>query len=205
MVLRNWELPKRKRRTVVMISNEESIDASLKCLKKKRFINAGLYRGVDVSDDAISEWKESQNGGTDEGYFRQVVKKTVERAPDNSLICLDDFQDSKLYRMKNGDGLQKLLDFYLRCGRHKRKSTVALNHLIASGYMGRQLSNSVKGRVLFPRSSRHKIQSWFNTHLGMPLAASKKILARVAPHSRWLYVNLHTPTCIISEKYCALI
>jgi len=109
-----------------------------------------------------------------------------------------------IYHTKNG-GLQRLLDKLLRTGRHVGKSTICLNHLINSGYMGRQLTSSVKWRILFPRSSKHKIVRWLHDRTDMPLKDARKLVEDIAMNSRWMAVHTHSPQAIVSEKLVKLI
>ena len=118
---------------------------------------------------------------------------------------MDDFEDSIVWKNKDGSGLQKTLESLLRIGRHKGIGSCLLLHRIASGWMGRQISNSVKMRVMFPRSSSHKINNWLKDKLGLSLQFAKELTRRIAEHSRWMCVHMFSPVAIISEKYCVLL
>ena len=155
-----------------------------------------------MSDDSLEQFIEESHGTKEDFYLK--VKKEVDALPRNSIICFDDQQDSEINQTKVG-GLQRLLDKMLRTGRHLGKSTITLNHLINSGYMGRQLTSSVKWRVLFPRSSKHKIVRWLNERTDMPLSDARRLVSKIASESRWMAVHVHSPQAVVSEKYVKLL
>jgi hypothetical protein len=196
---RNWSLPKNKRRPLLMISTEENLDKTLRPLKKRRYDT--LYTGVDVSENAYDDFRENEQGGSPEDFFKKRVKLVLNNVEPNTMVCFDDWEDSPAFMY-----LQKELDRLVRVGRHKSISPVfALNHRILSGALGKQLGNSVRWRILFGRSSKYKIISWLNFHLNMSLPEAKALLHRIIPDSRWLAVHMHSPFFVCSEKYISLL
>jgi hypothetical protein len=203
LLLRNWKGKLNHRRPVLWWSTEEQLDKTLVDLKKKRF--SKLYTGVDVGEEAFREWSEANQDGSLEKFWKTVVKPTLKKLPRSGILVCDDFEDSVVWRLKDGSGIQQTLESMLRTGRHSNRSTISLLHRITSGWMGRQISNSVRLRVMFPRSSRHKIQLWLRDKMGLQMSYAKELVQRIAAHSRWMAVHMFSPVAIISEHYVVLL
>jgi len=200
LVKRHWEnVPKGKRRPLVMVSTEETIDRTLHDLKRKRF--ADWYVGVDVSQDAFQEWQDTNNKKSADDWYNDVIKPVLKGMDRNTMLCGDDLEDSPAYIP-----LHREFERLIRVGRHKGISPVFfINHRILSGWYGKQLGNTVRYRILFPRSSKHKLIQWLNTHVSLSLNSARNLVNRVVPHSRWLAIRMTSPVCAISEKYIKLL
>ena len=196
LLLRNWALSKNQRRHVVYISNEATVDKSLKALKKARYEK--LITIVDVSDSAIDAFVEG--GKPKDKFFLENVKPDITRMPNDSILVLDDHLDSEVFRE-----LHAVLNKMLRVGRHEGKSTITINHLINSGYFARQLASSVRWRVMFPRSSKMKITRWIHERTDLPMSAARAVVQKIAVNSRWLAVHMHSPVALVSAQYIKLI
>ena len=117
------------------------------------------------------------------------------------MVAGDDLEDSPAYVP-----LHREFERLIRVGRHKGISPVFfINHRILSGYYGKQLSNTVAWRVLFPRSSKHKLVQWLRDFISMSQQAARNLVNRVLPTSRWLAIHMHSPVCAISEKFITLL
>ena len=81
------------------VSPELQIDETLKkILLKKRYEKH--FTGVDVSDDAFDEWRQSNDGGgTAEDWWEQVILPALSDLPPGTFIVLDDAPDSPIHRM----------------------------------------------------------------------------------------------------------
>ena len=124
LLLRNWSLPKGQRRNCLYVSNEATVDKTLRVLKKARYEK--LLTIVDVSDSALDEFVES--GKHKDQFYSEIVKPELSRMGNNSILVLDDHTDSPVFVQ-----LHAVLNKLLRVGRHKnqsRKETVTFSRLL---------------------------------------------------------------------------
>ena len=200
LILRNWKGKKSHRRPVIWISPEADIDKTLKPLKAARY--SRMFTPIDVSHDTISDFMEG--GKTLEDFLQEKILSEIEKAIPSTLIVADDIRDSQIAFLKTG-GLHKKIEMLARVGRHKNVSIMLINHLILAGNYTKLLGSSQKWRILYPRANKSKIVQFLHTHLQLKLSEGKKIVERIAEHSRWMAVHMHSPNAIISAKLSMLL
>ena len=201
LVLDNWSLPQTRRRPLLLISCEESIDRTLIPLKKKRYEK--LYTGLDCSQQAYEDWLLSKEGNTPEQWFKKQLLPVIRGIEPYSMCCGDDLDDSPAHAQ-----LQHEMERLMRVGRHSHVSPLfILGHKLKSGNLSiyRQLGNSVKFRILFPRSGKHKVVMFLVDELQMKRREAVELVNRIIPHSRWLAIHQHSPVYILSAKYARLL
>ena len=102
-------------------------------------------------------------------------------------------------------GLQQILDKNLRTSRHSNQSQISLNHQVNAGNLAKQLTSSVKWRIMFPRSQKTKISRWISDRTDLPIKEARRLVQKIGGTSRWLAVHLFSPQFICGEKYITLI
>mgnify|MGYP006982487336 CR=1 FL=1 len=135
--------------------------------------------------------------------FETVVKivKQIQRY----VICVwDDFRVSPIYATKIG-GLQSLLDKQLRTSRHSNQTQISLNHQVNAGNLQKQLSSTVRWRVMFPRSQKFKISRWISDRTDLPIKEARLLVQKIGATSRWLGVHLFSPQFICGEIFLTLV
>lgn len=183
------------RRTLIYISPESAIDASLKPLKAKRFAFNVIF--VDVSQQELRK-----SGMDAASFYKAKVEDVVERNGEQAFIVFDDFMDAApgLESM-----LRKLYIRGLRTARHKKTSVISLVHSYASGKNTSQALQSVKFCVMFPRSSASRIVMYLRDHVHIPIAEAKELVHRFAKLDRYMVIRMHSPVALYNSKYLLLL
>jgi hypothetical protein len=184
-----------KRRTIIYITPEWTLDTTLRPLKDKKYRMNVI--GIDVSEKALRE--SSLDAAT---YFRSKVEDIVERHGDRAIVVFDDFMDCATGMETM---LRRLYVRGLRTARHKKTSVISLVHSYASGKNTSQAIQSVKFVVMFPTSSKSRIIMFLRDHCHMSSNEAKEVVARFAKMDRWMIIRMHSPVAIYNSKYLLLL
>ena len=193
-VLRNLLGPVRFRRNYLWISNEYDIDKTLAVLKKPKFER--WFTGIDISDASIENTLDSQ---TADEFFQKNVKFPIMNMPPDSVICVDDAEDSMIYKQ-----MFKMINKLLRTGRHSSTGMVYILHRIRSGNYSSQASSSCRYFTIFPRLAKGKVLDFLIDQGVAKREAQRHLDDFSHARSRHMTVRLHAPTCLISEEFIRL-
>ena len=97
----------------------------------------------------------SKEGTTPEQWFKKQLLPVIRGIEPYSSVCGDDLDDSPAHAY-----LQREMERLMRVGRHQHILPLfIINHKLKAGHVSiyKQLGNSVKFRILIPRSSKHKV------------------------------------------------
>ena len=192
--------PITQRRHIVYVSTELEEDLTLKKLMQKRYDK--WVTGVDTSDNAYNEWRESkENVGSVEEWFEETILPPIENAEPGTHVFIDDPKDSLANRQ-----ILKLLNKALRTYRHKKIGVTSIQHAIRGRDWTSQSFSSVFGINLFPAGGgKGKIQSFLADEVGVGIRRAREIVKLFAETGRKMLVRQHTPTCLIGDRIIMLV
>jgi len=191
MLLRALKQPKERRRQIIYLSAEWDRDASLAAIKDDKYRE--YVTGIGISEKDVPE------NMTKEDYFVSI-KAQIDSSPRGALICADDSQDSFAPHE-----FRRLFDKMLRCARHDCKTVCLIYHSIKNGVFTSQSMNSVRYLVLFPRSQRQKIITFFNKDLQIPAQKTRDLVKKFSQTGRTLILRMHSPEALIGEQFLTLL
>jgi len=194
LILRHWKSTSYlQRRHVYYVSAEATIDKTLNRLRVRKYEE--FLHVIDVSFEAGEESNLSR-----QDFWLEKVEGAIGEVRD-AIIVLDDVQDS--YGLPSD--VLTTLNRTLRIGRHRNLSVISVFHSIKNGAWTRQLTQSAKYLVLFPRSQQGRTRDFFYEVLGMPRREALDLTKFIQKCGRACIVRTHAPVCIICEKYLKLI
>ena len=190
----NLDGPTRNKRHFLYLSAEANTDKTIIAsgLKKVKYQN--WIQFVDISEAGmnVTEHKAPQE------FFDKHIMPKIKYLQPGSLVVMSDYMDSAIPHQ-----LRKLSNTALRTFRHKGIGMLLVLHSIKSGLFSSQSHNSVKGFVLFPRSSFYKIKQWLKDDVNMsPHEIS--ILNEMRQKDRSFYLHMHTPNFIANSRIIKL-
>ena len=190
----NLDGPRKNKRKFLYLSAEANVDKTIinSGLKKQKYQN--WIQFVDISESGMqsTEYKEPQE------FFDKYVMPKIKYLPPGSLVILDDYMDSVIPHQ-----LRHFSNKALRTYRHKGIGCLLVLHSIKSGLFSSQSHNSVKGFVLYPRSSFYKIKQWLKDDVNMS-PSEIQILNEMKEKARSLYLHVHTPNYIANKRIVKL-
>jgi hypothetical protein len=194
MILRHWKSTSYlHRRHVFYISAEASIDKTLDRLRIRKFEE--WFHPVDVSYEA------GENSGLNpEQFWVEKVESQLAEVR-NCIVVLDDVQDS--YGLASS--VLQTQNRMLRIGRHRNISVISVFHSIKNGQWTRQLIQSAKYLILFPKAQQGRTRDFFYEALGMPRREALELTKFIQKCGRACIVRTSAPVSVICEKYLKLI
>ena len=190
-LLRALKKPREIRRNIIYLSSEWHKDKTVQPLKDPKYHE--YVEGIGISDNDIPET------GTKLQYFEEIRGKLL-GAKRGTIVVADDSMDSFAPHE-----FRHLFDKMLRTSRHDSVSLCLIFHSIKSGVFTSQGMNSVRYLVIFPRSQKMKVQSFINKDLGIPIRETRRLLRKISQTGRSLILRMHSPECIIGEKFLQLL
>ena len=194
--LANLKLKPSERRHFYYFSAEWNLDTTLSKLKEEKYKE--WVTGVDCGDEAVSDSMYE----TPEQFFESEIKLRVDNAEKGSVIIFDDPQDMAGSIATLVRDLQNRL---MRVGRHRSIGLMFLTHNIRGGAWTAQCSNSCRYITLFARSQSSKVRDFLNRDLGLTLKEARRAVKKFKQTGRVMRVRLHSPNCIIGDRFIMLI
>ena len=198
--LHNLQGPRKKRRHFTYCSTELEHDITLKKLLSKRYEK--WVTGVDTSQEGYDEWAENENTGTSvEDWFDETIRPALESTPSGGHIWLDDSRDSPAHKQ-----LLKWQNKAFRTLRHKNVGITSIQHSIRGNQWTSQSYSSVYGVMLFPSGSgKGKINRFLADDVGVGIRKARELTRTFAAGGRTLFVRMHSPGCLIGDRYLVLL
>lgn len=193
---RNLKGPKKDRRHFIYCSAELSLDKTLSNVRDNDKYK-DWFHGVDISDDAI---KESELAP--EEFFEKNIKMKVDTAPQGTILCCDDFQDSTSIV---ADKMRRLIDWVQRVGRHRKLGLIFILHRLRSGIFSNQAYSSCKYITVFPRSQKNKIRDLLEHEYGFTKRVARQIVTDFSQTGRAMIIHAHAPNFIANDNLLRLI
>ena len=197
MILRYFRaVPVHQRRSILWLSPELSIDATLKPLRDKHKFDM-WFHGIDISEQNLRK-----KGMDAASFFQKEIVDKIESIGEGAIIVYDDFPDGarSLYPL-----LERHYNSQLRVARHKKQGVISLIHTYAHGKASSQALQSNKSVIFWPRSQQSRCVSFLRDYLQVQTQEAKEIVRRFASLDRWMCVQMHSPVCIYNGSYLVLL